>query len=499
MTMAIPNYPSHAAQHPSVLAEKLKTKLRNSRFFTISLLLHMVLITTLGSMVLFRAVAPPDDFIGSGDGGGGLVAGDTAAAPPPPPVALPPTTVSPPTPVINTPSTQLDVITTLSAAPSNFAVAVAPVAPPTMSTQTSSALPTRATGGPGSAAGLPSIMQGRAGPRRAQRAKETGQKKTSEEAVMNGLRWLKTKQNPDGTWGQKYKGAMTGLALLCFLGHGENYYSVEFGETVRKGVNALVTEGEKQGGRLAFSKTLATQTGPYEHGIATYALAEAFAITREERIPPVLTNAVKHITQGQGPDGGWMYRYDRSVPSDTSVSGWQFQALKAVHLTQLNIPGVEQALDKAVGNLERVFDPKTGHFGYRNKGDRKGSLTGVGALNMLMWKQGKGSMVRDAIKAIVDGPTVNYHEGEQDLYAWYYHTQACLLYGGASWDKWNRMFQDQIALSQNPDGSWPPSRSKEAAKHGPIQDLSLDGAIYRTALCVLMLEVYYRYLPSTQG
>jgi len=25
-----------------------------------------------------------------------------------------------------------------------------------------------------------------------------------------------------------------------------------------------------------------------------------------------------------------------------------------------------------------------------------------------------------------------------------------------------------------------------------------DGALYRTNLCILMLEVYYRYLPSTK-
>jgi hypothetical protein len=26
-----------------------------------------------------------------------------------------------------------------------------------------------------------------------------------------------------------------------------------------------------------------------------------------------------------------------------------------------------------------------------------------------------------------------------------------------------------------------------------------DGPLYRTALCLLMLEVYYRYLPTTKG
>ena len=39
-----------------------------------------------------------------------------------------------------------------------------------------------------------------------------------------------------------------------------------------------------------------------------------------------------------------------------------------------------------------------------------------------------------------------------DLYAWYYDTQACLMFGGTAWGKWNRLFQDEIANHQSPDG-----------------------------------------------
>jgi hypothetical protein len=94
---------------------------------------------------------------------------------------------------------------------------------------------------------------------------------------------------------------------------------------------------------------------------------------------------------------------------------------------------------------------------------------------------------------------LDYKGDNSDLYAWYYNTQAALMYGGSAWTKWNRMFQDQVADNQSPDGSWPPVAPKHA--HGAELLRKVDGAgpIYRTTLCVLMLEVFYRYMPTTKG
>jgi hypothetical protein len=90
---------------------------------------------------------------------------------------------------------------------------------------------------------------------------------------------------------------------------------------------------------------------------------------------------------------------------------------------------------------------------------------------------------------------VKYDGNAADLYAWYYHTRACLCFGGAAWLKWNRWFQDEIIGAQSPDGSWPVSGGKGV---GPQNLESKTGQVYRTALCMLMLEVFYRYLPTLQ-
>jgi rhamnogalacturonyl hydrolase YesR len=73
--------------------------------------------------------------------------------------------------------------------------------------------------------------------------------------------------------------------------------------------------------------TLSGGPAVYEHGIATYSMGEYYTMTKDERFAELLKLAVTHIVQGQAPDGGWNYRYSKEPNSDTSVSGWQIQAL----------------------------------------------------------------------------------------------------------------------------------------------------------------------------
>jgi hypothetical protein len=69
------------------------------------------------------------------------------------------------------------------------------------------------------------------------------------------------------------------------------------------------------------------------------------------------------------------------------------------------------------------------------------------------------------------------------------------MVGGAAWDTWNRMFQNELVKNQRPDGSWP-SMPGRAVGDFQRTDEGI-GPFYRTNFCILMLEVYYRYLPIT--
>ncbi|MEI6033887.1 MAG: DUF4159 domain-containing protein [Verrucomicrobiae bacterium] len=112
--------------------QKVIDKFSNSRDFTISFILHVILVAVFGTTVLFQAVQEPPDFEGES---GGFVGGD-ANAPAPPPQAQQPV---PQTPNITVTPTQtassVSAITTVAPSAMNFTMApmvvtqIAPAAP----------------------------------------------------------------------------------------------------------------------------------------------------------------------------------------------------------------------------------------------------------------------------------------------------------------------------------------------------------------------------------
>jgi hypothetical protein len=478
-----------AIQDTRTTWEKFQQKLNESRIFMLSLMLHVALVFLAGGIYLFHVASENADFIA--DGGDGLLAPADSLPPAPeqPQDAVPTETFESAAPDVNTPT--LDVIST-TASTNTFKVATANVKVNIQTSDIAKSTGNIARGVPGGTGGLPGAMGGRTGAGRGKAAQKFNMKPKSELAILRGLEWLRQVQNGDGSWGESNKGAMTGLALLCFLGHGETNTSPQYGVTVAKAVQWILDEGTKHQGHLNMENSI-TQAGCYEHGICTYALGEYYTMTKDERVIELFKMAISKIVQGQGPGGGWMYHFDKTA-NDLSVSGWQIQALKAAHLSQLNLPGVDASLDKAAEYLDRTRGPKGG-YGYRGPEDRY-SLSGVGVLCRLFWKGDRGD-VSKGMDFILDetdkNKPIKYKGEHADLYAWYYHTQAALMFGGAAWQKWNRWFQDEICDSQNPDGSWPAPGGKA---HGPANAESMTGKVYRTTLCILMLEVYYRYMPS---
>jgi hypothetical protein len=473
--------------------QRFQQKLAESRYFMLSCVIHTVIVIVMGSIVLYKAMVEPPDFVA--EGGDGLIstAEDLAPAPEAPADAVPTDQQVAPTPSINSPT--IDVIQTTSNT-STFKVAPTQV---NVKINTNTTDLTKAAGNiakmGGGLGGLPGTMKGRVGAGKAKAMADNKMKPAAEMAVMKGLTWLQKNQNSDGSWGDTNKAAMTGLGLLCFLGHGETPESQQFGFTVNKAVEWILTNGAANEGRLHMRKSF-DQPGVYEHAIVSYALGEYYTMTQDVNVRELFKQAIGYIVQGQGPGGGWMYSYDKTA-DDLSVSGWQIQALKAAHLSKLGIYGVDEALDKAMLMLEKFRGPKGG-YGYRGPADTY-SLSGVGILCQLFWKGEKGAL-KKGMEWVLDetekNSPVKYQGPKADLYAWYYHTQACLMFGGSAWTKWNRWFQDEIVSAQASDGSWPPMA---ANSHGNLQGgKTMAPAVYRTTLCVLMLEVFYRYMPTNR-
>jgi hypothetical protein len=343
---------------------------------------------------------------------------------------------------------------------------------------------------------LPKTMQQRCDPKkRIARLKSGGGKTMTEAAIVKGLKWLQTTQDPEGSWGGKDKdeegklkpsdkNAMTGMALLCYLGHCELQDSPDYGPTVQKAIKFITS---------TTPEPKIDQRGSYSHPIRTYALCEAYTMTKIKRLEEFAKRATIHIINGQNENGGWAYSYGKgpAAHTDLSVAGWNIQALKAAAYTGIEISGLDEAMDKAIKYVKECQD-KTGRFAYQRGKTGKPSLTGTGILSLQIWKNAKSEEAKRGLEWIVQNEAIKKDWSSINIYGWYYHAQACFQATGVSggskfWKAWNKDFQNTVCSNQAEDGHW---------KHGA--HFHGDSEIYRTTMAILMLEVYYRYMPTTK-
>jgi len=342
----------------------------------------------------------------------------------------------------------------------------------------------------------PVVMRGiygaRTGAARGTAMKQYGAPAGVEGAVLRALRWLKKNQNEEGSW-NKSKEAMTGMCILAFLAHGETPASPEFGETVEKAIRWLVSRQNSGTGRISSS---------YSHAIATYALCEAYGLTKVPSVKYAAEKAIDVLIKGQNKNGGWCYGLVYEDPSDTSVMGWCAQALKAAYMAGLTNEGLKGAMDQAIVGFQKNSSP-SGGFGYRGPG--RGGLTGVGVLCMQLLGAAREVECRNGLIALDDVTFFWDPENEQtkwnNNYYWYYITQAKFHHGGDTWNNWNRLFapvlvKEQTIIKQDIEG--PDGKMKDTGwwdMEAAITGHS-DGPVMNTALACLQLEVYYRYLPT---
>jgi hypothetical protein len=350
------------------------------------------------------------------------------------------------------------------------------------------------SGGEGSGGGfgnIPATMRKRCSKAdRLQRLAENGGTPECEDAVLNALRWMQKTQAKDGSW-KGHKVANTGLALLAYLGHCETPLSEEFGETVTAAITYLVNVAMKNNGRMA--DDLKSKHWPYEHAIATYAVAEAYTFCKQLNInlpnlEEAAQNSVQWVIDNQHKGGGWDYLYDEDGPrgGDLSIAAWHMQALKAGHHTGLDFRNYRSCVSKGLSYVEDR-QGSNGAFAYTGKNGKIG-LTGAGALCLQQHKGSANSSARKGCRFIEKEAQFKYKAGPANLYGHYYHSQAMINQGGKAWAKYNALFRDELLNNQSKDGSWP---APGGGGHGS-NDITM-----RTAFSTLMLEVYYRFLPGT--
>ena len=345
-----------------------------------------------------------------------------------------------------------------------------------------------------SAFASPSVYGGRSAAGRASSSAKFGANKIGQANLMRALWWLKKVQNPDGSWGESSKPAMTGLALLTFLAHGETPTSKHFGTTVKKAMQWLVEDPID-----------IRSSHAYPHSIKTYALAEAYAMTGISMLEDKMNECIRILIKGQQAGGSYNYHYSKDESrQDLSFAGWNFQALKAADGAGCDEPGLQEAIYKAVGWLKKNCATNTFNYSNTNNelkgtgGKGKNTMRAVGTLCMQLFGAGDDPGIEDELYAIAqtDYAQLSWEKPPGgSLYCWYYATQAMFQAGGDFWAPWNKKFQKELNDNQNKEGYW----VWPGDGHVPGGAESLTGKVYATTLCALQLTVYYRYLPSSKG
>ena len=317
----------------------------------------------------------------------------------------------------------------------------------------------------------------------------------TEGAVMRALRWLAKNQNDDGSW-NNVKPAMTGLALLTFLAHGETPSSDEFGRTVEYAIRWLCDNQDPSG------RFKGRDGHDYSHPIATYALCEAFSLTRVPMVRECAEKAVSIIVKGQNAFGGWNYNCDGSSRNDLSYIGWCVQAMKAAYLAGITPDGFDAAMAKApAGVLKNCKRGDYCTFGYTSPGNT--GLTAVGVLCLQLLGKSESKEARGGLGAL-QRMTFNWNGGGvyNAGYYWYYGSQSFFHAGGEVWNSWNRKFSpvlvtNQDILSKEQSGYVDHEGTPHSIGWWDVpNEKHTDGTVMDTSLCALQLQVYYRYLPT---
>jgi hypothetical protein len=370
--------------------------------------------------------------------------------------------------------------------------------------------------GAGGASGkLSATFEGRSGATKSRLVAEGGGNSASERAVAMGLAWLARQQKQDGGWeydqGDKTRrAAATGMALLPFLAAGETHKSSKnsaehkYKDTVARGLAFLMRMCPPSGpnaGRIS--------TNMYEQGIAAMPLVEAYGMTKDPVLKPYAQAAINFIQRAQGPNGSW--GYGAGANGDTSIVGWQVQALQAAKLSKDLVVD-----DRVIKNAIRFLNLAAGGsrksmYGYSDsKGAAPGTpLTAVGLLCRYYidaWGPSKPGMIDGVAGLMKHPPMPPAADGKpaqvQNMYYYYYATQVAHFYEGEDWKTWNEGPKDdkgnrkggmrdwlvntQVKSGDGKNGSWDPENGWFGTHCGRVGT---------TAMVLLTLEVYYRHLP----
>jgi len=304
--------------------------------------------------------------------------------------------------------------------------------------------------------------------------------------VRSALKWLASKQSPNGSWGlsdeeQRHPTAMTGYVLMAFQAAGQLPGEGEFGKNVTAGMQYLLdsTAGDGLMGNRNDGQYM------YGHGVASIALAELYGQTRSPAMRPKLERVIKVIIASQNNEGGWRYR-PIARDADISVTVLQVVALRAAKNAGLDVP--QTTIDNAVKYVKSCYHAPSGGFTYQPNREPGFARTAAAIYSLQVCGLYEDEMVKKGSEYLIK----NSKQTDQWFtYGNFYAAPAQYMIGGDTWRQWYTMMKDTLfkAVTTKGDTSY--------------WDTKLDqgrgvGQIYCTAVYTMILAMPYHYIPLYQ-
>jgi hypothetical protein len=304
----------------------------------------------------------------------------------------------------------------------------------------------------------------------------------TEKAIREGLAFLATHQEADGSFGAdgyRRNVAVVSLAGLAFLANGSALGRGPFGRNVSQCLEYVLTHADDSG---FINATESSSHGPmYGHGFATLFLAEVYGMRPDPDLRTKLVKAVKLIMNTQNDEGGWRYQPERRE-ADISVTICQVMALRAARNAGIYVGN--DTIDRCTDYVKRCQNPDGGFAYMLPGGESAFPRTAAGVVALYSAGIYEGDEIRRGLDYLLQHvPDPNMSGVDNHFfYGHYYAVQAMWHAGGDSWRRWYPAVRDTLLERRKADGSWFDQVCPE----------------YGTAMACMILQMPNNYLPIFQ-
>jgi len=341
-------------------------------------------------------------------------------------------------------------------------------------------------------------------------------------SVDLALRWLATRQQPDGSFATLPQGqpGVTSLCVMAFVAHGHLPGEGPYGTQLQKAID-FILGCQKSNGLLALvmpqgtsiSRNVSHEVGSttaYNHALSALLLSEVFAMGGGdlEKNQQAIESAIQATLEMQRwpkrrkeDQGGWRYVnvFNDVLDSDLSVTGWHLMFLRSAKNAGFEVP--KETIDDAIAYVQRCFQPQFNTFMIAASPEdrRSRGMAGAGILALSHAGLHNSKEARAAGDWLLKEKFANYNEsrhykssGSTDdryHYGVFCASQAMYQLGDEYWLKFYPATIRVILNNQNAKGYWAPDSHHYDGKFGNA---------YTTALMTLTLGASNQLLPIFQ-